>query len=305
MIFVDRRPYNQVIRCAGDPLYDPSPVKEDLTMLYRPLFWTSFWCEDWLFHGFPEHYRGATNFLISSASAKTAFALAYCIKRRVANDLKAKGLVGKVNVVGLTSSKNVEFTKGLGLYDSVLEYGTFKESGEVDVKGEGKWVYLDVSGNDDLNQKVYQHFVQAQAKDKLVSAVMLGLTTLSPSASAQAESVNLMKLPESASSTPATPKKEDKLELETFFTVEWLAHRRANSLTVPQIAEMQAEAWAALMRDGQSWVRLERLYGAEKVKAEYERIGKHGLGPEVGQIWSLWDSEEQLETKNEIRKANL
>ncbi|KAL5534942.1 hypothetical protein ACEPAF_3032 [Sanghuangporus sanghuang] len=44
----DRRPYNQITRCRTDPHYNPSPEIEDLTMLYRPLFWTSFWCDDWL-----------------------------------------------------------------------------------------------------------------------------------------------------------------------------------------------------------------------------------------------------------------
>jgi hypothetical protein len=43
MLFLDRRPYNQLMRCSVDPQYNPSPEIEDLTMLYRPLFWTAFW----------------------------------------------------------------------------------------------------------------------------------------------------------------------------------------------------------------------------------------------------------------------
>jgi len=197
----DRRPYNQVNRCAGDPLYDAA--KEDLAMLYRPLFWTSFWCEDWLFHGFDQPYRGAKRFIISSASAKTAFSLAYCIKRRIEKETELAGS----KVIGLTSKKNLEFTQNLGLYDVVLEYSSFAESSEVDVSGEEKWVFIDVAGNDDLNQRIFHHFVAAGAKDKLVSAVQLGLTTLSPAATGKATSVNLMTLPKptEGSSETAAP----------------------------------------------------------------------------------------------------
>lgn len=251
-------------------------------MLYRPLFWTSFWCEDWLFLGFQEHYRGATRFLISSASAKTAFSLAFCIKHRIAKE----GLKG-IQIVGLTSKRNVNFTKGLGLYDSVVDYDTFTQSGAVDVSRKEKWVYADVAGNDELNNRIWQHFVSGGAKEKLVAAVQLGMTTLAPDATSKAESVDLMTVADAAS--PSS--KDGKLRLEAFFTVVWLAHRR-QSLTVAQIAEIQAAAWAALMDQGKDWVKLERVYGAEKVRSEYERVRREGLGPDVGQIWSLWDEED-------------
>jgi hypothetical protein len=57
------------------------PEGEDLTMIYRPLFWTAYWCEDWLHSS---NYRGGVSgVVISSASAKTAFCLAYLIGKRV------------------------------------------------------------------------------------------------------------------------------------------------------------------------------------------------------------------------------
>lgn len=257
-------------------------------MLYRPLFWTSFWCEDWLFHGFDQRYRGTKRFIISSASAKTAFALAYCIKRRTAKESE----LSDVKVIGLTSKKNLEFTKNLGLYDSVFEYGSFPDN--LGVSGEEKWIFADVAGNDDLNNRILDHFVAAGAKDKLITAVQLGLTTLAPAATSKAISVNLMTLPETKTtpSDAAAAPQDHELKLEPFFTVEWLTYRRAHSLTVAQIAVMQAEAWGALMEEGKNWVQLQRIYGAEKVKSEYARIGKEGLGPEIGQIWSLWDEEQ-------------
>ncbi|KAH8107693.1 hypothetical protein BXZ70DRAFT_5525 [Cristinia sonorae] len=306
----DRRPYNQVTRCAGDPLYNPDPIKEDLSMLYRPLFWTSYWCEDWLFHGFEQKYHGAKHFLISSASAKTAFALAYCYRRRIATHSELSG----TKIIGLTSKKNLEFTRRLGLYDTVLEYGSFTESLEMDVsRGDGNWVFTDVAGNDDLNRRILKHFVAFNARDKLI-AIMLGVTNLQPNAVSEASSIELMSPPKAGDTSNLPPSttvaaQDEKLKLETFFTVEWLAQRRSKKgkhyLTVPQIAEMQGEAWGALMQDGKDWVRLERLYGPDNVREEYERIGREGLGPEIGQIWSLWEKKQETMLEGQKVTANL
>ncbi|KAG9313370.1 hypothetical protein JVU11DRAFT_5687 [Chiua virens] len=170
----DRRPYNQVTRCSTDPLYDPSPNVEDLTMLYRPLFWTSFWCEDW-FH--TSKYRGgASRILISSASAKTAFCLAYLIRKRAATD--NDGRMSMRQVIGLTSSKNYVFTKNLGLYDHVLNYDEF-ESAPVLNEPLQKWIYIDVAGNEHLNARIFAHF--SDTNRDLAGSVALGLTNLSPS----------------------------------------------------------------------------------------------------------------------------
>ena len=79
-------------------------------MLYRPLFWTSFWAEDWLFTAPTMPYNGAAAILISSASAKTAFCLAYLVQK-----CNQPG----VTVIGLTSKRNLALTKGLGLYAAV------------------------------------------------------------------------------------------------------------------------------------------------------------------------------------------
>ncbi|KAJ7843050.1 hypothetical protein B0H14DRAFT_2779253 [Mycena olivaceomarginata] len=135
---VHRRPYNQIIRCAGDPEYTPTTLGEDLTMLYRPLFWTAYWFEDWIFS---LGYRGATAFVISSASAKTAFCAAYLIGKR-----RSRGETN-VKIVGVTSKGNTAFTKGLSLYDEVVEYDSFKSA-----LGQGKWVYVDVAGKRRLQQ---------------------------------------------------------------------------------------------------------------------------------------------------------
>ena len=87
-------------------------------MLYRLLFWTSFWAEDWLFTAPAMPYNGAATILVSSASAKTAFCLAYLVQKR-----NQPG----VTVIGLTSKRNLAFTKGLGLYAVVHTYDDVKQ----------------------------------------------------------------------------------------------------------------------------------------------------------------------------------
>ncbi|KAF7335834.1 hypothetical protein MVEN_02239700 [Mycena venus] len=266
----DRRPYNQIIRCAGDPEYTPTALGEDLTMLYRPLFWTAYWFEDWIFS---VGYRGATAFLISSASAKTAFCAAYLIGKR-----RSRGETN-VKIVGLTSKRNVAFTKGLSLYDEVVEYDSFTSA-----LGREKWVYVDVAGNDDLNKRLFAHF-QTPASGELVASVALGMTTLAP-ASEKASSLDW--------STNTFADSSKVPQLEQFFMVEWLNVRK-HQLSLQEIFRRQKEAWAELMVDCVPWVRLEHVKGAEEVKKAYDNVATSGFSPDAGFIWSLWD--EKVKTK--------
>ncbi|KAJ6544640.1 hypothetical protein DFH09DRAFT_990478 [Mycena vulgaris] len=264
----DRRPYNQIIRCAGDPEYTPTALGEDLTMLYRPLFWTAYWFEDWIFS---VNYRGATAFLISSASAKTAFCVAYLIgKRRAGGEANAR-----VKIVGLTSKQNVAFTKGLGLYDEVVEYDSFTSA-----LGHEKWAYIDVAGNDALNSRLFAHF-KTPVSGELVTSVALGMTTLAP------ESAKVTALDWRTNTFDAEAKGP---QLEQFFMVEWLNVRK-HQLSLKEIFGRQHQAWKALMVDCVPWVRLERIVGAEAVKKAYETIAVTGFSPDVGFIWSMWDDE--------------
>ncbi|EIN05342.1 hypothetical protein PUNSTDRAFT_106993 [Punctularia strigosozonata HHB-11173 SS5] len=275
----DRRPYNTLTLCSRDPQYVSSdPHLEDLTMLYRPLFWTAFWCEDWL-HA--SGYRGgARRVLISSASAKTAFCLAYLIRKRKLQGMK---------VVGLTSKRNLAFTNGLGLYDEVSEYDSFASSNALNLKdGDGaqeEWIYIDVAGNDDLNNKIFAHY---KGSGKLTASIQLGLSTLSPS-SPEGSSTKWTTNTALEVSHAQTPK--DAPTLEQFFMPEWLTLRR-RQLPTPTILSMQNKAWAELMQDGKGWVRIERTRG-ENVRRAYERVASNGVGAEVGEVWSLWDVEEK------------
>ncbi|KAK2461200.1 hypothetical protein APHAL10511_006727 [Amanita phalloides] len=169
----DRRPYNQIIRCATDPQYSRDPMLEDLTMLYRPLFWTAYWCEDWIF---ASKYRGASFILISSASSKTAFSLAYLMQKRI----KRGEVNANTKVIGLTSKKNIDFTTGLDLYHEVLTYDTFAGSPLFYGKATERWIYVDVASNQNLNQNLFSHF-SSPYTGRLAACIGLGLTNVSPS----------------------------------------------------------------------------------------------------------------------------
>jgi len=100
--------YNQYVRSRTDPLY--AADTEDQQMLFRPLFLTAFLIDDFV----AEHdLFGARSVVLTSASSKTAFALASLLSR----NRRAPG-----KVVGLTSDRNLEFVRGLGCYDQVVRY---------------------------------------------------------------------------------------------------------------------------------------------------------------------------------------
>lgn len=243
-------------------------------MLYRPLFWTAYWCEDW-FHS--SAYRGATAVLISSASSKTAFCLAYLIRKR-----RSSG--SDVKVIGLTSNRNVTFTTGLDLYDEVLDYGSLESAVTLQDKGH-KWIYVDVAGNDELNDRIRKHF---SPQKNVLAGVQLGLTNLSPSAPAAATthfSTNTSLI------DPSKVEPTNDLKLEQFFMPEWLAVRQ-KQLTIEQITGMQAQAWKELMKDGKDWVEIKRVYGGPALVDSYKTIAQNGTDAASGLIWSLWDGPE-------------
>ncbi len=131
--------YNQVLRCRTDPLYLES--HESLLALLRPLFITSFLIDDFLADN---DFFGARTVLVSSASSKTAYGLAFCLAMR-----RATAVAG----VGLTSAANLEFTRRLGCYDEVLPYEdvTRLDAGR-------RSVYVDMSGSVALRAAVHGHW---------------------------------------------------------------------------------------------------------------------------------------------------
>jgi hypothetical protein len=144
--------YNQYQRTGADANYDST--HEDAYMLLRPLFITSFMLHDFLAE---QQYFDATSLVLSSASSKTAYALAFCAARQAAP---------RPRVIGLTSPSNVAFVESLGCYDTVLTYDEVEQ-----LDATIPTVYADFSGNALLRARVHRHLGA-----RLVYSAAVGLT---------------------------------------------------------------------------------------------------------------------------------
>ncbi len=140
--------YNGYSATSADPVYDAE--HEDEQMLLRPLFFTSWLIDDFLRDS---DMFGAPTVILSSASSKTASALAFLLSRDHAAE-----------VIGLTSARSAEFTRGLGVYDHVISYD------ELDDLPEGRAVYVDMAGNAEVRGAVHRHFADDLAHSAVVGA---------------------------------------------------------------------------------------------------------------------------------------
>jgi hypothetical protein len=124
-------PYNGITTTAGDISYDPD--LEDLQILYRPLFMTSFVLADFVQDN---DAFGAESVVISSASSKTSYGTAF--------------LLDGVRRVGLTSASNREFTESLGCYDEVVTYDAIADMTPATA------VFVDVAGDASVRRAVHE-----------------------------------------------------------------------------------------------------------------------------------------------------
>jgi hypothetical protein len=138
--------YNSYADVTADPVYDAR--REDVQMLLRPLFFTSWLIDDML--GEADAF-GADTVVLSSASSKTASGLAYLLAQR-------EGIA----VAGLTSQRSAEFTRSLGVYDVVVDYE------DPEALPAGRAVYVDMAGDAAVRQMVHERY----GTDLLHSAVV-------------------------------------------------------------------------------------------------------------------------------------
>ncbi len=142
--------YNTYIITGADPTYDAA--FESQQMLFRPLFTTGWMIDDSLMaNGEPL----PQTVVISSASSKTALALAHCLKVR-----------GQVDTIGLTSPRNKDFVETCGLYGRVHTYD------DVDrLQARGLTAYVDFLGRPMLTADIHNAL-----KDRLVRSMVIGVT---------------------------------------------------------------------------------------------------------------------------------
>jgi hypothetical protein len=142
--------YNQYSRIAADPEHDPA--REDARMIFGPLFKTGFLIEAMMRR---EGWFGAEQVVLTSASSKTAMALAHCCKTSSP----------EIKRIGLTSAGNVDFVRSTGLYDDVQSYNDRLNFTELST------VAVDFAGNAAVGRAVH-----TQMGDNLKYSCSVGVT---------------------------------------------------------------------------------------------------------------------------------
>ncbi len=141
--------YNSYANVAADPVYEAE--HEEAQMLLRPLFFTSYLIDDFLDEA---ALFGAGAVVLSSASSKTASALAYLLSLREG-----------IEVIGLTSARSTDFARRLEVYDQIVSYD------ELDSLPQGRAVYVDMAGDAAVRAAVHGHY-----GEELVHSAVVGAT---------------------------------------------------------------------------------------------------------------------------------
>ncbi len=231
--------YNSYARVAAEPGHTSD---EDLEALFRPLFATAFLLDDFL----AEHrFFGAKRVVLLSASGKTAIGLAHELKRR-------RG--GEVEVLGLTSARNVDFVTRLGCHDEVRAYEAI---GKLAVT---PTVYVDFAGSSSVREAIH-----GRLGDALKYACAVGISHGEPR-------------PKGEGLPGPKPK---------FFFAPEQGRTRSEEWGRDGYAQRLGEAWAAFLPLAQKAVRVVHGKGQSAVAQVYAQALAGRIPPDRGSILSL------------------
>ena len=230
-------PYNAYTVTTGDPAYDAE--REDLLILYRPLFFTSYMLADQLEDN---AYFGARVLAFSSASSKTAYGTAFL--------LQGKGL----EIVGLTSPANVEFTESLGCYDRVLAYDAVSA-----LSADAPTAYLDVAGNAELRTNLRSHL-----GDQLVHDAVVGVTHQESGAAGASRDART-----------------------SFFFAPDQMRKRTGEWGRGVLDQRFAEAWHRFLPTVEGWVDVISHAGPEELQRVWLEVLSGQSSPRVGHVVAL------------------
>ena len=234
--------YNNYTRTSTDPAYRAD--QEAMQMLFRPLFYTSFFLDDFLDDN---DFFGAGTVVLSSASSKTAFGLAWLLHRNRRE---------RCRVIGLTSPGNVGFVEGLGCYDQVVTYD------DLESLPKDPAVFVDMAGNADLRAKLHHHFGDALAYSCSVGATHWDHAQIGGNA----------PLP--------GPQ-------PTMFFAPTQIQKRSQEWGPTGIAERTAAAWEPFVELASGWIDVRRESGPEAVSRVYQEVLENRAKPSDGFILSL------------------
>jgi hypothetical protein len=229
--------YNRYIRTDGDDAYDAD--SEDLQMLLWPLYFTSFLIDDFIED---EDRFGAEALIVSSASSRTSSALGWLASRH-------DGL----EVVGLTSPHNVEFTDSLGVYDKVVPYS------EIESLEQKPSIYVDVAGDAKVRSAVH-----GRLADELKHSAAVGLT--------HREDLG-------GGHDLAGPK-------PVFFFAPDRLKKRTEDWGPEGLNKRIRETWREYANWVSGWLRVERAEGPKEIERIYLELLDGKTDPAVGHVVS-------------------
>ncbi len=215
---------------------------EQLTGLLQPLHATSFLLDDFLADS---GYFGAREALLSSASSKTALALAHAMRARSA----------RPRLVGLTSERNIAFTRSTGVYDEVIPYAQATAR-----DGHVPTLYADMAGDRALRTAIHTHWANQLVHSAAVGDTHQGLGTRSEA----------MPGPRA----------------QFFFAPTWLARRQAD-WGAGQVAMRLDRAWAEFAGWAPRWLHVTHEHGSEAMARRWAEALAGGTPPSEGVVITL------------------
>jgi hypothetical protein len=246
--FVDTAPhraslpgaYNGYRRVDTDASEDPA--YEDHRMVLWPLFFTSFLIDDFLDDN---AFFGAQAVVVSSASSKTAIGTAFLLHQRT-----------PIEVIGLTSARNVAFVEGLGVYDRVVPYD------DVDGLGAEQAAFVDIAGNAEVRAAVHRAY-----GDRLTHSMLVGATHW-----------DLPRAP-TAELPGATP---------SFFFAPDQIIKRTKEWGRTGLDDRAIDAWRRFAEYSDGWIQIRHGSGPDAVQSAYLELADGRSDPTVGHVLSLW-----------------
>ncbi|MDX2380962.1 MAG: DUF2855 family protein [Acidimicrobiia bacterium] len=228
-----------------DVTTDPGLADEHLdeALLLRGMFMTSFLVDDFLDDN---NFFGAEQTLVTSASSKTSIALAHCLAARGHRS------------VGLTSARNVEFVRGLGLYDEVETYDNI-ESLDAAIPS----AVVDMAGDDGVRARIHRHF-----DGTLTHACQVGATHWE-----ERDGDADVELP------GPTP---------TFFFAPAQMAKRNDEWGPGVLMDRVGAALAVFLDGAPTWLRVAHSAGPEAVELVYRDSLEGRTTPDTGHVLSMW-----------------
>jgi hypothetical protein len=181
---------------------------------------------------------GAESIVLSSASSKTAYGTAFELQRQ-----------GR-RVVGLTSTRIVAFTEGLGCYDSVVSY----DDAATELSAEVPTLYADFAGDPALAERL-------RARLHLVQEVVVGVTHQKVAAFGT----------------------QGQTGRTTFFAPDQM-RKRVGDWGREELDRRFAEAWRGFAPAVEGWVDVQEQHGPEALERVWQEVLSGRADPRTGHV---------------------